>query len=252
MTMNIQPLRAALFTIHDPHEVFHALREVSGELDDVAFWTLFREAWDRAPSYWNHMEAIRMVLTSERLNSSARMAPWTKHEIEWMKRAARRDKPVKVYRGASDRNLTGFSWTTKKAVALEHARKCGYEKGSLVTARVPMHSIIFFSSEGSEVVAFPEHVTIEGTQEVPGLSGQALHSRQVQIMVEAKGPATVMGLSAVDFFMDAFAGAKMPKEQVIQHLKISLDLLDKLGFILRREFTRDVLMRLEDGVRSEE
>lgn len=250
--MNLNPYRAALFTIHERHEVFDGLHEIIGALDDEAFWRLFREAWDHSDSYWDKLATIRAMLSAERLNSEARKLPWTKDELDWMKRALRRGKPVKVYRGASQRNLTGFSWTTKKDIAVDHARRCGYEQGTVVIGRVAPHSIIFYGTREHEVVAFPEHVKIEDTYDVPGLTGQALHARQVQIMVAAKGPAMVMGLSPVDCFMDALEGSKMSKDAAIQNMERCLNLLEKTGFVLRREITREILERLKSGVRGEE
>lgn len=254
MAMDLQPYRTAILTLHDRHEMFRGLHEVHGNLDIVDFWRLFREVWTATKSRHLALTYIRDVLTSERLNSPGRLMCMTNDEVNWLKRATRRNKAVKVYRGAGVPNFTGFSWTPKIDIARHHAERSGYETGQLLTARVEPHSIILYIAAEHEVIAFPEHVSVEKVDEVPGLVGNALQARRVQALVEAQGANAVMQLSQADYFMAAVKESKMDPEKLLTFMESSAEFLEPLGFKERLESVRAIsaALRGNNGIRREE
>lgn len=254
MTMDLKPYRTALFTLHDKHEIMTGLHEIQGDLDNVSFWILFREAWNTVRSLHRETTNVRDMLTAERLNSPARLAAMRQSEIDWLKRVARRGKPVKVYRGASYQNLTGFSWTTKAKIAQKHARMTGFVENQLIIGRIePMH-IILFNERESEVVCFPEHVKVEKVEDAPGLTGIELETRRVQSIVEAQGANAVHQLSPAEYFVEAVKAARADRKMVVDHMTGALELLETLGFKKRAELNRNILTALgeDDAIRRAE
>jgi hypothetical protein len=253
MSMDYAPYRTGLFVLHDKHEIMPALHEVHGALDIVAFWSLFREGWSMIKSLYTVQTHIRDMLTEERLNSPGRLVAMRKTEIDWLKRAARRDKPVKIYRGGSDANVTGFSWTTKRALAEWHAVRSGFEKTSVVVGRIQPHQIILYLEPGDEIVCFPEHVKVEKIDDHHGLRGDDLTKRRVQALVEALGANHVMGLTPVEYFMDALEHGRADRDMVLKHMDESATFLEPLGFARRAQTCRDIAAAIrgkEDGIRS--
>mgnify|MGYP000217411692 CR=1 FL=1 len=259
MLMDLKPYRTALFTLHDRHEILAGLHEIHGDLDIVSFWKLFREAWCQVKSLYTNQTHIRDMLTSERLNSPGRLACMTGDEIRYLKRASRftmaraKKKGIKVYRGGSMQNITGFSWTQKRAVAVEHARRCGQETGNVVVGYVQPHSVILFLDNRHEIIAFPEDVTVDHVEDAPGMRGEELSGRRIQALVEAFGANYVMQMTPEEYFVDAMKAANADKAMVLEHMDGSATFLEPLGFKERVKTVKGIaraIREMDDGVRG--
>ncbi|RUW57159.1 hypothetical protein [Mesorhizobium sp. M8A.F.Ca.ET.021.01.1.1] len=240
----------ALFTMHDKHERVAGLHDVHQVLtrdDQDLFWPLFRQVWTGSESLFLNGPALRAMLTKERVCDPNRFTAMEKFELDFIKRSAQRGKPVKVYRGGSVLNHTGFSWTTRRQVAEQFAALSGSSKPSITIGRVPVPNIIMYiGGAESEIIALPEHVDIDTIEDVePQVTGHALNMRRVQITVQAKGPNALQQLTPAEYFLNEIERGTLSRDAVMEHMLASKKLLGQLGFTSRLKTVESIIDALE-------
>lgn len=237
----------ALFGLHDKHERVRGLYDIRETITQPVFWRLFREVWRNSESLFLNGREIREMLTIERICATERFTIMSSTELDFIKRAARRGVPLKVYRGGSRLNHTGFSWTTKYKVAEQFAALSGSNQPTITIGRVPVPNIILYlSGSESEIVALPEHVTIDRIEDFPPLPADQTAQRQVQIAVQAKGANALMQMTPAEYFQHSVANGSLDREVVINHMRASFITLELLGFTSRLGTVRSILQALGD------
>ncbi|MBS3648749.1 hypothetical protein KEU06_08920 [Pseudaminobacter sp. 19-2017] len=243
----LDDLVRAIFTMHDKFERVSALHDIHEELTDEAFWSLFRRVWRESESLFLHGVEIRNMLTLARIQSPARFMAMSAEELDFIKRAARRDAPLKVYRGGSALNHTGFSWTTKRARAEQFANLSGSHQPTVTVGRLPVPNVLLFLSDENEVIAFPEMVEVDRIDDHHPPSEADIKLRRFQIVAQAKGPHALENLTPAEYFHKRIKDGAITKEAIVTHLRKSEEFLEPLGFTTRLATIRETLAGLEDG-----
>lgn len=245
MSAAYRQFREALINYHNRHERFPALFEVSAELDLTDFWTLFRDVWEAANATSVHAETIRRMLTAERINSTARLSAFSVEDREFVKRAIRRGGPIKVYRGGGQHNITGFSWTTKKAIAEAYAMACGHADGFVAVGKIEPSKVIIPISATGEIVAFPEDVTVARVIDVPGFKGEDLMQARMKALVACYGAHHVMEMTQAEYFANAVAQGQIERDVIVNHLQTARKFIEPFGFKTRVETIDSILAAME-------
>lgn len=242
--------KAALTKYHDKHERITGLMDIHGNLDHATFWRLFRDVWTGSESLFLHQAELRRMLTQERLATPERFEhAMDEAERAWLRRAARRGKPVKIYRGGCQANLTGFSWTTSMAVAERFANGCPDANRTISIGRVPHDQIIMFC-DGSEreVVTFPELVEIEEVKDHPAPADErAMASRTLQVAVQAKGINAAMNMTPAEYWTMQINMGTRTRQMLVDYFRETIAACEPLGFKSRVATARSILEAIEEG-----
>lgn len=246
---NVASFARALFDGHQNHERLAALAEIAHELDDEAFWLLFRGCYVVSPVLFTFHPVLRDMLTPDRLSAAERYGHHTDAALALWKERLRRRKPVKVYRGGTQQNITGFAWTTKRARAVEFAAFTGSPQPKLTVGRIdPRRIVLTIDDNGrSDILAFPEHVRVESVENLKP-SAPPPNAALVN-QVEAYGLPIDAIVSNV---RTAPARLGVSVEDAIASFKQERDYLCALGFVKRPAFLHDVLARLSEPEQEQE
>jgi hypothetical protein len=187
------------------------------------------------------------MLTKDRLCDPNRFTVMEKFEMDFIRRSAQRGKPVKVYRGGSVLNHTGFSWTTRRPVAEQFAALSGSAKPTITVGRVPVSDIVMYlGGAESEIIALPERVDVESIDDIePQVTGYSLQMRRVQITVQAKGPNALQQLTPAEYFLNEIESGALNREKILKHMYDSKELLGELGFTSRLKTVESIIYALE-------
>lgn len=236
----------ALFAYHEPHELMRALHEVHGELDDAQFWKLFRQSWQRSKSFARSSVEIRQMLTAERLHAiPERYAAFLPDEVQFLKNALRRDKPVKLYRGGSLKNLTGFSWTPKKTLAEEFATHCGNDDPHIVAGYLEPRKIILYLRARNEVVCFPEDIENYKVSDGVKPDEDTMNQDAIKAALDSVGVAKVAQKEPWEYLEARIAAGALERQSVLDFMNHTIGLLEPLGFKARVEYAKDIIKHLE-------
>lgn len=126
-------------------------------LPDEEFWPHFRECWLLHDRLSEFQPDIRALLTKNRLNETRAYA-MSQAEEDWFMTRIRRRKPLRVYRGCTQVNVAGFSWTTDAKIARAYARRAA--DPLMVIGNLNLRDMILRIEERGEkeIVCFPEHI----------------------------------------------------------------------------------------------
>lgn len=245
--MQYSPYTSALFTMHDKFERIPGLYDIHEKItDNVEFWALFTTIWTNNESCFLHLKKIREMLTPDRVNDiEARISLMDDAEVGFLKRSARRKVPIKVYRGGSALNLTGFSWTTRHDEAVKFAKLSGADRPVVSVGRVQVRDVLFYvmNRGESEVVAFPESVDVEKVEDVEPVSVEVRDRCRLQLLVQAKGPHAVANMTQGQWWKEKI-NIGLEKGPLIEHLTTSRAVLEKLGFKTRVAAIDDILAEI--------
>lgn len=233
--------------MHDKHERMTGVHDVYAGISNDLFWPLFRQVWQGSESLFLGGVQLREMLTKDRICDPERFVAMEKFELDFIKRSAHRGKPVKVYRGGSVLNHTGFSWTTRRPVAEQFAALSGSSKPTITVGRVPVPNIIMYiGGSESEIIALPEHVDVEDIEDIkPQVTGMALQMRRVQITVQAKGPHALQQLTPAEYFLNEIEHGSLNRDVVLDHMRKSKEFLTPLGFKTRLATIESILGALD-------
>lgn len=101
---------------HDDPDRPSALVEIAERLNDVEYWKLLRLIWTHGDELWRNNDAWRELFTSKRPSREEIMEPEERAEL------AELDDPVLIFRGHTEHNLNGWSWTRTWSSAKEFAK----------------------------------------------------------------------------------------------------------------------------------
>lgn len=152
-----------------PYRIY-AFSKIAGDIeDDEKYWHVLGGIWTDSENIWQEEQDWIEYLSDER--------PGREHLMDEDERKAFAKLPdtIEIHRGykLKERKL-GMSWTTNKPQAEWFARRLirAGERAYVVSGTVPKDkAIAYFLGRGeSEIVAFPEDITITKTTRVSALS----------------------------------------------------------------------------------
>lgn len=248
-------LHTGLLKYHNRFERFQGLFDIFADLPHDDFWRLFRDVLQETFVLFPHQELIRRMLSSERINSTGRLAAFEDADREWAKRAIRRHVgTVKVYRGAAEKNMMGFAWTTNKRLALEYAMKGSFQPGVLVVGRVKPSKIIIPMINDDTIFVFPEDVDVEKVDQVDSIyHPEELGNHRMKTLVAAYGAHYVMEMTPPEYLIDAIKAGRTTHDEVYGHLDSARKFLTPFGFTSRVSAIEESIAALkeyDDGLRS--
>jgi len=136
-----------------------AINSLPRNVPDAEYRNIVRHAWTWSHNIWENRAGWRMILEGKRRKLGSFTSPGDIERLQQMR------NPLAIYRGCSEKNQYGFSWTTDKVRAEYFA---GYTQGwtgsaqrFLVSGTVKhAHVIAYISSRNEEeIVVLPEHVS---------------------------------------------------------------------------------------------
>ena len=137
-----------------------AFGRVHAEMDDAAYWGTLSDLWIASENIWEQGDEWRSFLTSRRTGREGMMTAADRRGLLAM------ESVLTVYRGATRRNLMGFSWSIDREQAAYFANRFGRledpdRRGYLLTGRVARGNVLaYLTTRGeNEIVALPEAVS---------------------------------------------------------------------------------------------
>jgi len=142
-----------------------ALKIIANRLTDTEYWKLIRLIWTHADEIWRNEDLWRELLTRQRPNRHEIMEEKERQELSGL------NDPVLIYRGHTEFNPDGWSWTLSWSRAKEFAKTTnGWpDKGTPVVtqAKVLRSNVIAYLIlvDEEEILIDPtdafEHETVE-------------------------------------------------------------------------------------------
>lgn len=233
MSTLLNTYRQAIFQNHDAHERWPALFDIHADLNVEMFWTLFRDIIERGTFFRGHEEIIRRMLTAERVNDPDRLAAYTEDDIAYMKRAIRRGS-IKIYRGGSRANMTGFAWTRDIDRARAFAVSCGQPNGTVVVGRLEPNKVIVPRSHTKDIICFADDVKIEKVYDVAGITDEKkLMETRLKILVASFGANHPLEMTPAQYFKQGIDDGRLDRDEFTKFATGSRTFLEPLGFKTR-------------------
>lgn len=243
----------ALVKHHDHHERIPALFEVFADISKATFWRALSQMVPITPHFATHQELLRRMLSKERIEDIGRVEAWHREDLEWLQRAVRRPRPMKVYRGACVKfGVTGFTWTTNYQRAKRFAELSGMAEATIAVGRIDAHAVLLPFHDVSDIFTVPEYVKIERVDDVKVKDPLLLKEAQLRGVAGVHGSAKVLDITPGKALRIAIEEGRRDRDKALAQLADSRVFLEKLGFKKRLATIDEMVEEIKDAVCSAE
>lgn len=148
-------------TLHEKPYRVQAFVEIMDELDDKLYWELLGEVYVGIENVWQNQDVLLKLFQSKRAGREWMMEAKDRTVLEKMVGSTYQDGAL-VYRGCTQKNKQGMSWTLDRSVATWFARRFSPKDPVLLAGEVsPKKILAYFGTRSeAEIVVDPKDVEI--------------------------------------------------------------------------------------------